>query len=100
MDILQRIDSLRIQRNWTFYKLAEESGLASSTLFNMFSRKSNPSIQTLTMLCDAFGISLYEFFNETDISAQDEEIAFLSKYRLLSSESKNAVRIIIENLSQ
>lgn len=47
MDILDRITELREERGWSVYKLAEESGLTQSTLANMFSRKTMPSIATL-----------------------------------------------------
>lgn len=64
MDILEKINKLRLERGWSVYKLAEESGLTQSTIANMFSRKTMPSISTLTQICNAFGISLSEFFSD------------------------------------
>ena len=63
MEILERINNLKNERGWSIYKLAEESGITQSTLANMFSRKTMPSISTLKQLCDAFGISLAQFFD-------------------------------------
>lgn len=35
MDILEKIDKLRIVKGWTLYKLAEESEITQLTLSNM-----------------------------------------------------------------
>ena len=63
-EIIGRIERLREERGWTIYRLAEEACIAQSTLFNMNTRKTLPSITTLSCLCDAFGITLSEFFSE------------------------------------
>lgn len=94
MEILNRINQLRKSRNWSIYKLAEESGITQSTLSNMFSRKTMPSISTLKQLCDAFGISLSEFFDYESKDFSEEESLLISKYKKLSEQEK----IIVQNL--
>lgn len=94
MEILNRINQLRKSRNWSIYKLAEESGITQSTLSNMFSRKTMPSISTLKQLCDAFGISLSEFFDYESKDFSKEESLLISKYKKLSEQEK----IIVQNL--
>lgn len=90
MDVLSRIDELRIKRNWTYYKLSEESGITQSTIANMFARKSTPSISTLECFCKAFNISLAEFFcDESD--EKDQEIILLSYFKKLSLRDKQTV---------
>lgn len=96
MDILERINELRTLRGWSIYKLAEEAGMTQSTLSNMFSRKTLPSISTLNQLCDAFQISLSEFFNEN--SELDEETQYIvSMYKKLDKRDKQIVKKIIES---
>lgn len=96
MDILERINELRTLRGWSIYKLAEEAGITQSTLSNMFSRKTLPSISTLNQLCDAFQISLSEFFNEN--SELDEETQYIvSMYKKLDKRDKQIVKKIIES---
>ncbi len=56
MDVLKRINQLRLDRNWSVYRLSVESGLPQSTITNMFNRETLPSIITLQALCDGFGI--------------------------------------------
>ena len=66
MDVLKRINTLRLSRGWSVYRLANEAGLAQSTIINMFNRETLPSITTLESICSAFGISMSEFFYEED----------------------------------
>ena len=64
MTTLEKIDKLRIQRGWSIYKLAEEAVLTQSTLYNLYSRKAEPKLSTLRAICDAFEITLSEFFDK------------------------------------
>ena len=64
MDVIKRIDDLMKERKWTDYKLSQESGLSSSTIANIHRRNTIPSITTLEAICDAFGITLSQFFND------------------------------------
>lgn len=100
MDILQRIDDLRKERGWSIYTLAMESGVTQSTLVNMFSRGTQPSIKTLTLLCEAFEISLAQFFdenNEKNILSADE-LELLQIFRTLNRKEKSAVRALLHEL--
>ncbi len=98
MDVLSKIDKLRIERNWTYYKLSEESGITQSTIANMFARKSTPSISTLECFCKAFNISLAEFFCDEDISG-NQEIVLLSYFKKLSSKDAQTVIALTKYLS-
>lgn len=58
--LLQLLES----KNMSIHKLAIESGIAPSTIKNiLYGKSQNPGIVTLKLLCDGFGISLYEFFD-------------------------------------
>ena len=84
--------------------LAQEAGLTQSTVLNMFSRGTQPSIKTLTAICFAFGITLSEFFAEDgDIMGADKclsgnEKELIEMYRNLSEKDKNAVMFLINKL--
>ena len=101
MDILKRIIQLRDERNWTNYRLCDEAGVPYVTLTNMFSRGTQPSIATLTALCDAFGISLAQFFSDekSDILLSDEEKELVLSYRTLPKKSKSAVKNLVDELN-
>ncbi len=70
MDVIERIDMLMKERGWTDYKLSIESKLSSSTIANIHRRHTVPSIPTLEAICDAFGITLSQFFNDNYSSVQ------------------------------
>ena len=97
MDILQRIRELRDERGWSNYRLTEEAQLPCATLSNMFARQTLPSITTLTAICNAFGISLAQFFSDdtSEILLSDEEKRVLQQLRLLKSNEKKIINLII-----
>lgn len=64
MDALRKINRMRLERGWSIYRLSVESDLPQSTLVNMFSRETQPSIATLEAICKGYGITLSEFFTE------------------------------------
>lgn len=99
-EIADRIDELRNNRGWSLYKLAEEAGLTQSTLINMRTRGTLPSITTLNGICNAFGITLSEFFAEDSNSAvlSSDEAELIATYRRLSYKNKRAVCALIDSL--
>ena len=74
MNILHRIDMLRKERGWSINNLAMEAMLTQSTLNNLYNRKNEPKISTLTAICNAFGITLAEFFDTPVFNALEQEI--------------------------
>ena len=60
-----------------------------------------PSIKTLTAICQAFGITLSEFFADgkkgSERSAQDDEL--LRRVNALGSEEKNALLVIVKAMT-
>ncbi|MEI3424235.1 MAG: helix-turn-helix domain-containing protein [Christensenellales bacterium] len=78
MDVKQRITELMQCHGWSEYRLAKESGL-SITISNMFNRNTLPSISTLQVICDSFGISLAQFFSEgteVELSGREQQELF------------------------
>ncbi len=73
MDIIERIEILKNQRGWSDYKLSLESGVAQSTLATMKQRKTPLKMDALESICEAFGMTLAQFFLE------DEQIEILSE---------------------
>ncbi len=93
-DVLQKIEFLCKQRGWTTYRLAKESGIAYSSITNMFSRNTQPTIYTLEKLCSGLGITISEFF-ETDEKSEgcslivsEFETEIIQTYRRLDAESQ------------
>ncbi|MBP3582739.1 MAG: helix-turn-helix transcriptional regulator [Clostridia bacterium] len=62
-----RLLQLLEEKRMSIHKLATESAVAPSSIKNiLYGKSKNPGVVTLKMLCDGFGISLYEFF-DTDV---------------------------------
>lgn len=102
MDIIQRIDSLMEERQWSDYKLSVESGLSSSTIANIHRRNTIPSIPTLEAICDAFGITLSQFFDEGLMTVQlnNEQKELFSEWITLTKEQKQLLFAIIKEFKK
>ena len=98
MDVVKNIEKLRKERGWTVYELALESGITQSTLASMLQRNTPPRIETLQCLCDAFGITLAQFFLEDEkIEVLSErEKSFLTEFRKLSDKKQQALLELIQ----
>ena len=98
MNINKKIEELRFQRGWSMYELAQEAGVTQSTLTSCMSRGNPPKIETLQSLCDAFGITLAQFFIEDEtleVLSKDEK-KLLALYRKLSEEKQTALLKLLD----
>jgi len=64
MDVLGKITKFRIERNWSEYQLAEKSGLPQSTISSWYRKNQIPTIPSLEKICNAFNITLAQFFTD------------------------------------
>lgn len=93
MTVLERILQLRNERNWSEYRLAEESGIAQTTISSWFKKDVYPSIPSLEKICKAYGISLAQFFNYDNepVTLTQEQFELLESYNRLNREQQKAV---------
>lgn len=98
MDINKKIMEMCFQRGWTLYTLSLEAGLTQSTLQSMINRGNAPKIDTLKAICDAFGITLPQFFLEDEelevLSADEKEL--VASFRRLPREKQEALLKLID----
>ena len=91
MSTLKRLRQLLDERNWSMYRLAKECGLSESTIANVYKRNTMPSIPTLEMICNGFGITLSQFFAEGEMVELTPELkAFFDCWVSLTPEQKEA----------
>lgn len=101
MDIVKKVDKLRLERGWSINRLASEAMITQSTLANMFNCGAEPKISTLKALCDAFEISLSEFFYENNGSEiNPKTLEMIALYENLSDAQKKAVFEIIKVMAK
>lgn len=73
--IIDRIYTLCKERSITPNALANLAGLPQSTLKSILNGEScNPGVITIKILCDAFEITLAEFFNTKSFNGLEQEI--------------------------
>ena len=99
--ILQKVTQLRTERNWSLYRLAKEADLSYSTLNNSFHRNNVPSISTLIRICEGFGITLAEFFDEEGAVPQQlthSDKQLLADWHRLPRDDKNLVTAYMHGL--
>ena len=100
MNTLERLRKLLSDRGWTEYRLSKECGLSQSTIGNIYRRNTTPSIDTLETICKAFGITLSQFFAETDLVELTPELKSLfDGWVSLTPEQKTAVQKMIDVLN-
>ncbi len=100
MDIIERIKELRDERGWSTNQLALEAELTQSTVSTLLTKTNSlPSLDTLSHLCDAFGVTLAQFFMEEEeselVSAQEKLL--IERYRKLPERKKKAVLALLDD---
>lgn len=101
IDILARITSHRISRNWTEYQLAQQSGIPQSTISTWYRKKMLPTLSSLDKICLAFDMTLAQFLSEndglTEITPDQREL--LDKWELLSPIQKKAFLTLMDSIA-
>lgn len=102
MDVLDKITTLRNERHWTEYQLAEKSGLTQSTISSWYRKNMSPSIPSLIKICDAFGITLSQFFLEEGDSnivlLNDKQLLLLKHASKLNQEQLDTLLLFLQKL--
>lgn len=93
MTVLERILQLRLERGWSEYRLSEESGIAQTTISSWFGKNVTPSIPSLEKICNAYHITLSQFFNYDDkpVDLTEKQIELIRHWNRLSSQQQNIV---------
>ncbi len=100
MDIIERIKELRDARGWSTNRLALEAELTQSTVSALLNKENAlPSLDTLSRLCDAFGMTLAQFFLEEELSelVTAQEKILIEQYRKLPEKKKKAFLTLLDD---
>ena len=86
-DILGLIRKNREARGWTEYQLAERSGLPQSTISSWYKKGMTPSFSSLEKICEAFGLTLSQFFADAEdrLTLTPAQRALLDKLKVKPS---------------
>lgn len=92
MTIMEKIERLNFERGWTLYELSKRTNISESTIYTWKRKNKCPSIPVLDKICNAYGITLYQFFNGVgDDSLSEEQKVVLNTWSVLNSRQKEAV---------
>jgi len=99
-NILEIITKNREAQHWTEYQLAEKSGLPQSTISSWYRKNMTPSFASLEKICQAFGLTLSQFFQDGEklIFVTREDRGLLERWSYLTAEQKQAVRQILDKM--
>ena len=96
-NILDTITAYRKERIWSLYDLAAHAELKPSTISTWYNDNAIPTIPSLVKICDAFQITLSEFFakaegNEsTPVSLTPQQMQIIEKWSILRPDQQDAV---------
>lgn len=99
-NILETITKYRLERGWTEYQLAEHSGLPQSTISSWYRKDIVPSVPSLEKICNAFGITLSQFFAEDDapVTLTRSQKILLEKWSKLNKEQQDILFELIDKM--
>ena len=100
IDVLERILYYRSQKKWSEYQLAEKSALTQSTISSWYRKNMLPSISSLEKICNAFEITLSEFFalEEDNFTLTDVQKKLLTETNRLTDKQKLALLDFLKTL--
>lgn len=97
MDVIAKLNKMRLERDLSVYRLAELSGINQSTLANTFSRGTVPSIKKPRMYVRDVGGKSFAVFaeDEAPMALTPGEAKLVKNFRKLPENLKRSVADII-----
>lgn len=95
MDIGNRIKFFRLKKGITVNRLANLSGISQSYLRDLELGKKQPTVEYLSYICDALGVSLKRFFTD-----EKEENELLEAAEKLNELQREALLYFIRTLTE
>ena len=96
MNVAKRIRFFREKKGLTVNKLANLSGISQSFLRDVELGSKKPTVETVSLLCDALGLTLGDFFNDGSPSALTENDLLQQIYRLTPSQQRTLINFLKE----
>lgn len=98
--VLNRIDELCRKYNMSRYRLSMKSSVDQATLSMLFNKKTVPTVYTIDKICNAFGITIAQFFsvNGEHTILTREQNHFIINCRSLNTTNKKVLTNYMGNL--
>lgn len=97
-----RITELCEKRGYTKYRLAQLTDMSQTALANIINKRSVPTVVTLERICDAFDITLAQFFTENSgrLNLTEEQNEILEIWDGLETKEKEILLSFIRSLKK
>lgn len=104
-DLIRKLREQCGSHNISYYALAKEADVSTSTLHALMAGKTKPYMYTVYKLCNALDISIMDLLddenmpeNTTELNTKEREI--ISSYRKLSGSKKRMLETYMKMLEQ
>ena len=97
-----RIAELCEKRGYTKYRLSQLTDMSQTALANILNRRSVPTVVTLERICDAFDITLAQFFTENSgrLNLTEDQKEILEVWDSLESKEREILMTFIRSLKR
>lgn len=103
-NILDTITAYRKERKWSLYDLAVHAEMKSTTISTWYNEDTIPSIPSLVKICDAFQITLSEFFAKAEgsesvpVALTPQQMQVIEKWSILRPDQQDAVLNLLNTI--
>ena len=103
-NILDTITAYRKERKWSLYDLAAHAELKPSTISTWYNDNAIPTIPSLVKICDAFQITLSEFFakaegsESTPVVLTSQQMQIIDRWPVLRPDQQEAVLNLLNTI--
>lgn len=100
MDILEEIKRLRKMRGWSEYELSVRSNVPQSTISTWHGKGQVPTLFSLEKICEAFDITLSQFFSvgEDMVYITEEQRRLLDRWSALTRKQQELFLELFESM--
>ncbi len=102
MTVQERILELMEKKGWTKYKLAQETGLYLTTVYDWFNDKGyTPDRKSIELICAAMNISVLEFYGGIDAGElSGEQTLLLQLFEQVPKSKRPVVLDLLRTLAE
>ena len=105
-NILNTITAYRKERKWSLYDLAAHAELKPSTISTWYHDNAIPTSPSLVKICNAFQITLSEFFAKAEgsesapVALTSQQMQIIDRWSVLRPDQQEAVLNLLFNQSK
>lgn len=98
MDVVKKINELRIKKGLSIYELALRTNLSRETVYSWLNKSTYPTLKTIEEICRALEISMAQLFCEGKLIEVDSETKKLyDSFIFLSKDQRQLIINLINS---